>query len=511
MKSKKNKYKNNSSIEMTGDSFYKDDIKDLIEPFIYDRLSISSYEVVKVDPISLLTWNRFDLAFRLLYLDLKNKYKGLANQVYYENIKSSNLGDFSLEPDHNIDSFDDYIEKFDKTYESIKNYGFKDDVSLVPLSCQDSIINGAHRVASAIHTGRIISCIKTNEPIMVSDYEYFFNRNVPIKILEYIAETFIEYANDVYIAFLWPSGGKKLKEATTEFDNIVYKKNISLTAQGGFNLLLELYKHMDWVGTLEGGYEGVRKKLIECFPTFDDVTVIAFQKDTIDDVRLIKERIRCLNGIGYSSIHITDTKEEAIRISKLIFNENGLHFLNHADLDKFSVKSELYKIKLELNQANLDPKNILFDGSIILSMYGLRESQDIDILTTEDISKSTTIFEKHDSELSFHEKVKEQLIYDNDLYFQYLGLKFVSFRQLYLMKSNRSTSKDIIDINMMKALINGNKFSMFFLRIKQALFYFKIKFSFLIRMKIIDFLQAIRLYSTVRFIYRWLIKGKLLR
>ncbi len=40
-----------------------------MEPFIYEKLEKDTYEVLSINPIKLLTWNRLDLAFKLFYLD----------------------------------------------------------------------------------------------------------------------------------------------------------------------------------------------------------------------------------------------------------------------------------------------------------------------------------------------------------------------------------------------------------------------------------------------------------
>ena len=87
---------------------------------------------------------------------------------------------------------------------------------------------------------------------------------------------------------------------------------------------------MDWSGNENNSYQGINQKLVECFPSFEKFTVIAFQANSIDDVRTIKDEVRDICKMGYSSIHITDTQEEVIRITQLMFNSNGIHFLNYS-------------------------------------------------------------------------------------------------------------------------------------------------------------------------------------
>ena len=41
---------------------------------------------------------------------------------------------------------------------------------------------------------------------MFANYQYFYDRNIPSEYIEMAVNKFIEYAENVYIAFLWPSG-----------------------------------------------------------------------------------------------------------------------------------------------------------------------------------------------------------------------------------------------------------------------------------------------------------------
>lgn len=480
-------------------------LKDKLEPFIYEKLDKDKYEIIEKNPIELLTWNRLDLAFKLSYLDNKDRLNNLAEKVYYQDIKSQTLGSFEEFGNDEKSSFEKYIKDFEITYEDIKNNGFDESKTLVPLSETGTIINGAHRVASAIHLNEQITCINTKLPIMTCDYKYFYERNVSEDVLDIVTQKFIEHAENTYIAFLWPSGKGSKNEAEDKFSNIVYKKKISLTPNGAFNLLYELYKYMDWVGDKANGYKGIQQKLIECFPFFEPFTIIVFQSESLEKVREIKEEVRKIYNIGFSSIHITDTKEEAIRISRLILHENGLHFLNYAKPNKIDfVKNKLNEFKSFIVNNNIESNEILIDSSFVLSLYGLREAKDIDYLVVDNnkIKVLHGEYEEHDSELKYHESSKPKLIYDQAFYFWFDGLKFISFHQLYKMKKNRGEEKDNNDCKMMEALIENNAFKKKIGQINQSLFYFKIKSKKNIREAIFYFLKTTKLYEPIRTIYR---------
>jgi len=456
-------------------SIKKNKLQNRIEPFLFNELDQNLYNCQRRKASSLLTWNRLDLAFKLFYLDIKDKNKEYAKKIYMQDIKAQTLGKFEEYGNKKKNSFEKYIDDFNTTFESIKKNGFDKDTTLLPLSKNNTIRNGSHRLACAIYLKKEVECVNLNCNDFIVDYNYFYERDVSEDILDTVTNKFIEYADNVYIAFLWPSGVDNKKEAESKFSKIIYKKEIQLNIQGALNLLIELYKHMEWVGTIENGFQGANQKLIECFPNFNSVKVIAFQADNLNEVRKIKEEVRKIYNIGFSSIHITDTKEEAIRISKLVFNENGLHFLNNATPYKYVIlHKELEKFEIFLKSKNIPLDDVLIDSSTILALYGIRKNNDIDYLSFYDISHET-LYENHDQELKYYNDNKEDLIYNQKNFFHYKKFKFLSFKQLYIMKKNRNQKKDIYDCKSMNALIENDKIKKTFAIIKQKLFYQRVK------------------------------------
>lgn len=106
---------------------------------------------MKIETIKLLTVNRIDIIFKLLYLKLaKKEAKVFAKEIYFEHIKLITNGLYK-ESGSNKKSFEDYLESFDRLVESIKENGFDSKISSIPISNQKSITNGSHRVAISIY------------------------------------------------------------------------------------------------------------------------------------------------------------------------------------------------------------------------------------------------------------------------------------------------------------------------------------------------------------------------
>ena len=469
-------------------------LKRLIEPHFYNDLKNDNYEIKTIKANSLLTNTRLDIAFKLLYLEMLDKDVSFAQEIYEEHIRAFSLGKFTEPGNEEKNSINKFLEEFKKTFEDIQINGFDGTKTLIPLSVNGSIANGAHRVASAIYLDKDIDCVEIETNNHIYDYNFFYNRNISSNILDTVMTKFVEYASNVHIAFLWPIKKDNNINIETIIPKIVYKKKIQLNPNGAHNLLSQIYYGEEWLGSVEDDFSGSKGKLIECFKTFDSFEVIAFQADSLDEVLKIKDKIREVFNVGKHSIHITDTKEEAIRTARVVFNDNSLHFLNYAKPNRYvSTHRKIDTFKEFIKKNNIDFNDVALDSGIILSAYGLRECSDIDYFTVDN-SK----LEYNDEELEYHDEEKIEMILNPKYHFYFNDIKFISFNQLYKMKINRGEEKDINDCKMMEALIENNKLKEFINKLKQNIYYGKIK----IKYKMINTLKTIGLYQIVRSFYR---------
>ena len=144
----------------------------------------------------------------------------------------------------------------------------------------------------------------------------------------------------------------------------------------------------------------------------------------------------------------------------------------------------------------MDINKVVLDSGVVLSAYGLRELKDIDFIALDDLNyvNHNGLIDNHDTELLYHKKKKEELIFNPQLYFHFNDLKFISFKQVYNMKLERAESKDINDIKMMEALIDNDYFKKSIYKYKQHLNYSLIK----IKQKIIVVLRFLGLFDFVK-------------
>ena len=475
---------------------HKDSILDLLETNLHEYLTIDKYEREFIDPENLLTHNRFDLGFKILYLDLLSKNEEFAKKIYFKHIQAGSLRGFS-EPGYiDKNNFNDFLNSFNKTFNDISKNGFDNSKSLIPISKKSNLLNGSHRAACAIYLKKKLECLRIDAPEEIQDYKFFYKRNVPIKLLDIAALKFLEYANNIYLAFIWPiaKGNDKLIEEN--IPNIIYRKEIKLNANGAHNLISQIYLGEKWIGSIENNFKGAQFKLSECFKNFDPLRVIAFKSESLEKTNKIKDKIRSIFKIGKNSIHITDTKEETLKLANLVFNNNSIHFLNLAKPNKYiSTYEKIKKFQNFINLNQLKEDDILIDSSLVLSCYGLREAKDVDYLYSGDFKFKFNFNEisAHDEDLKYHKVSKKELIYNPKYFFYYNNLKFISLDQLYRMKINRAEEKDLRDCALMQKLIVKSEHNFSLDKFKQNFFYYKT----IVRYRCIKLLKMIGVYKVL--------------
>lgn len=481
-------------------SVSKESLVRRIEVGLIEEMNDCEYLVERASPELFVTSNRLDIGFRLLYLELIGSYSTLAEEIYYHDIRAQSLGTL-VDPDNsNKNSFDKFKEVFKSIVHSIKREGFDSSKTLIPVSLSGSILNGGHRLSACLYTGEDVWIVRTGLPSISCDYNYFYNRSVPVFIIEMAVLKILEFAKNTHIAFLWPSGKENWSITEQLFTNEIYKKDIDLTFRGAFNLLYLCYRHMDWVGNENNNFAGIQQKRLECFPQSLTVRMIIYQEPAgIIQTQKLKNKIREINGVGFSSIHITDTKEEIESISSFVLNCNGLHFLNNTTESFFRPKPRLEEIKAKIESLHIDENNFIIDGSYVLELYGMRNAADIDIMFDDSIKLSGLGFlDNHDSELKYHALNKKALLYDPRYHFKYNGLKIVSLRQLVEFKRRRSEKKDLLDNMMAESYINNYFWQKIFVRFQQGCVYSKLRFNKILSNAIRFILNKLHLYESVR-------------
>ncbi|MFL2603722.1 MAG: hypothetical protein ACJ0PP_02155 [Flavobacteriaceae bacterium] len=451
---------------------------------------------MQTKPIKLLTYNRLDVIFKILYLKyLDLNAKKLSSDLYFSHIKIITNGLF-VENNSNKKTYDDFLFEFKKVSNSIRENGFDSEISEIPISKDGSIINGAHRLASAIYYKvPFISIKKTNENKHVYDYNFFRVRGMSNNLIELAILEFISLTKNNFLAIIWPSADKSI-HYINEFSNILYQKKIILNAKGAQNFVAQVYKEHKWLGDFSDGYSGAYTKVSQAFSSFSEIHLIFFKEKSLEKVNKIKISLREKFNIDKASIHITDNNNETYDLAKLILNDNSIHFLNNAIPYKFQdLFNNLKKLRVYLTSLNISPDQLLISYDSVLSLFGLKNSLTLYVSTNNEIllkeinkSNYLSLFEPTIS--------LEDSLYNPSNFFYYNDFKFQALQNTLKSKEklkNETSKREIVLINR---ILSKNHSRV----IKLKNLYLKYKYSTVAFL--IPFTKKIKVYNLAKWLYK---------
>ncbi len=440
--------------------------KDLISDYFLNGWGISpdkEFEIQYVDAKQFLQPERMDLICKLVYIDCKVKQRNLdfAKELYTEHIRAFSLGTFKEPGNNEKNSIEKYFAFFDYLIENCQKEKLSADKSVVCVGDDGNILDGSHRTAVAIYFNIPLPVIYI--PNIKVDYgtKHFKSLGLKEEYLDYITYQYIRYIDNVYIACLWPIADdnekKKIAERfIQEKASVYYKKDIKLNYNGLKQLMIHTYGEQKWSGDIENAFCGISAKLDCCYKENSYTTVFVLSGASLDSIVDLKSKIRNLYDIQNHSIHITDTKDEAIYLGQVIFNKNSIDLLNYGNpfnFPMFMKKLNIYKDALINNKYN--PEDFIVDSGSVLALYGVRDTTDIDYMTLiEEKLPRSDIYENHMGykNHTFYNYSLDNLIYNPKRYLYYFGIKFVSFEDTIAMKKKRGEKKDIRDIKLMKCI-----------------------------------------------------------
>ena len=383
------------------------------------------------NPIDLLTHKRFDVVIKYLYAS--NLSSGFFKNAYKEHL---GVWNGFTEDKRKKSTFED----FDNSFISMIHNRVDEPV---PVNPEGHLANGAHRLAAALYRQRPINIrsttAKENYPIE-ADYKVFLRKGLHRHIMKRTALEYAKLKSNTYIVSLFPIAHTRMDEV---MDIIEKHSNIFYTSSEGFNdkgqlgLIKEIYLSEGWASE-----KGIMKKCKQCFRGMGNVTFVLIDAKNLETVKEMKKELRALFKVGNHSVHINDYHEDTIRIAKTVFNRNSINFLNN----RKSVSFPNYK-KL---MANMKPDdNTIITGSTVLSLYGLRDCKDIDL-----IYFNNPPIDSHNQYLGNLYKLTLDAIFNNPLYHLYHnGFKYVSLDVIKNMKKRRNEPKDIIDVKLAEQII----------------------------------------------------------
>lgn len=309
------------------------------------------FSVETIPSSDLIVPQRLDVLIKLYYVEAKVKGYNMefAKELYTKHISSITRFTNSENGQDDKNNINDFITTFDKLIDSFQRDGFNDKLSLIPISSEGIILDGAHRLACAIYFGKPVKVIRFPHIGLsgeikpgIYDYQYFKNFLLEQKYLDVAVHSYIKYSRkNIYIACLWPKADNKekrelAKEIIGKNHPIIASKEVRLSFFAFDKFVAQVYMHDDWVGCIENNFSGSQGKSKLTYKEKSSSKFVLFEGADKDDTLRLKEEIRAIFNIGKHSVHMTDNTEQTRFITNIVFNRNSILFLQYSNPGKYS-------------------------------------------------------------------------------------------------------------------------------------------------------------------------------
>jgi FkbM family methyltransferase len=424
-------------------------------------------EVKKVNSLDLLLKSqRFDLLAKYLYVKYRvNEIKtDWYLNLYIDHIRAFSSGSFR-EGDGLKNNLDDYINSFNLLIDNIKENGFDSNISIIPIDESAEPIDGAHRIAIAAYLGITVDVVEIPYSKFDYGYKFFLQKGFSEKYADRIALEYCKLNSQAVIVNLHPVAlgyDKKVEKILNNYGNIFYKKEVMVNGEAPFLLTKTYYKKEKWIGSANDGFSGARRHSIQAFKNMKTkpVRVYLYYCNKKEDLIKAKSEIRDLYNVGNYSVHINDSHDETIDLAQLWFNQNSIHMLNNSKSNYYNVFMDRLSLYDNwLKNSNFDSELFCIDGSSPMSVYGLRQSADLDFLhLNNDIPPTGNKYlNSHNEEAKYYKETIDQIVINPDYHFFFNGLKFISLDVLKRMKQKRNEyPKDIEDVYLLDLILEKN-------------------------------------------------------
>ncbi|MED4224969.1 polysaccharide deacetylase family protein [Neobacillus cucumis] len=407
--------------------------------------------IMEVSPRSLLNRSRFDVVAKYIYAKLREMGvdTNWGKEIYTEHIRVWNN---FYEPDESKSGLPAFLDLFDKLLDSIKNKGFDNTQSILPLGVENTISDGAHRLAACLLYDKDVSVAKIDNRISNYDFRHFHEKGLQSKYCDAIALEYCMLKPNTYIVLVYPSAlGKdgEIEKILHEHGTIYYEKKVSIQGDGQLELIKQIYLGESWIGNWNNGFAGAKQMANLCFKGDGLLRVYVFETDSLEQALQTKQEIRNLFNIGKHSVHINNTQEETIRIAQILFNDNSIHFLNNIKVNEHHQQFRILfdQFKEMVNKQQVNKEAICICSSSVLGAYGMRTPNDFDYmihgtpLTLENYKVKCS-----NSNLQFYAHTLGDIVFNPQCHFYYEGFKFASLKVVKEAKKILGTAKDAADI-----------------------------------------------------------------
>lgn len=422
------------------------------------------------DPTDLLTPDTFDVPAKTTYARayLQKWETDWPVRLYIQHLAVWNGLDEPDTPRKKIGA-SCFIRVFNDILEDMRAGRFDFSKSPILVNAKGKCVDGRHRLAAAIALKLPVEVQEAGAQVgqEVADYWYFrdMKHHHPEGLTTKWADAMtIEYCRlkpKVQVTAIPARPRKEVLSVMKKFGTPIYERQVTLDNDGQLNLIMELDGGRDRPDEIETRHLGAEAKARHFLTKHREIGVYVLELSSSYDAEILKSDLRGSCGIENDSVHITNTKGEALRACRALLNDNGLHFLNTARPVLFpnyqAVLREYRNFVVsqsEKDEAAWGNENFAVDGDAVLAAYGLRDVTGLDFVSRKNAEARSSLIHNNNDQLFYHGVTVDELLYNPENHFWVSGIKFIALPAIRRMKCKRGRERDREDIKMIDSLRN---------------------------------------------------------
>ena len=431
-----------------------------------DPCTVDGLRVDWIDPLRLFSAHRFDFAAKSLYLRFLTNHidSDWGRQVYCLHLAIWN-GFSERFPPKKGEA--DFLDAFHRIVEGAQNLAQEGFPSIIPLTRDGVPLNGAHRITTSLHFGKKVACVRTEIPSTQCNWNYRYFRRLADgagkpeaeDAFDAMALELCRVLPRIAIAVIFPAAKGRdddVERILADHGSIHYRRDVSFGREGRVHLMRTLYEREPWLGDHADGFAGARHKAGACFARSGPARFFLLAFDEPADLMRAKARVRELFGVGNHSIHITDTRDEAMRAARLAFSRNSVAFVNRRPVVMLRNFETLFAEYRRILAEGPNDEDFCVDGGGIMAASGIRDCGDFDY-----IHHRGELPEGADGRICANNaharhhrgKTLDDVIFDHRNHFYWQGLKFASIGNLRAWKIARGLPRDHRDVALIDAYL----------------------------------------------------------
>lgn len=431
-----------------------------LNPHLYTHLNLKNNNpVYTVPPEAFLTPKRFDILAKSLLSNcyLTGNGKNWGEELYLQHIFAFNRG---KEPDGMKNHLKDFLISFRSIHDSLYNDGFNPDLTVLPVTNDGVILDGAHRLGVCLTLKLPVSVMPVDHKGWGDyDHNYFMRKGLNVGSLDAMALEAVRLLPDIKIVMLFPSAGEHIPQSLSLLASagaIFYTKEIELNQRGAHLLMSQVYSGEKWVGSISNRFPGAAKKAELCFDGSVPMVAVLFLPNQGANLVNLKKQIRTLCHKENHSIHINDTSAETLQLARILYNENSIEYLNRSSWGECANFNNLLSQYKQATKFREDMDHFCLAGSVPMAAYGIRDCKDLDYITpaNQEIFGNKYV-SSHSSQAQYYTHSFDEIVFNPKLHFYYDNVKIAALDVCKSMKAKRNEDKDKKDVALISEFFAG--------------------------------------------------------